>query len=91
MGRVHRRKGYLIPEAGRTARGTAIVNVLPLESGERITAMLLTREMETEEYLVMVTRNGTVKRIKLGLFETRPERPASGLCHWTRTTSLLPF
>lgn len=70
MGRVHRRKGYLIPEAGRTARGTAIVNVLPLESGERITAMLLTREMETEEYLVMVTRNGTVKRIKLGLLNT---------------------
>ncbi|MEI3129718.1 MAG: DNA gyrase C-terminal beta-propeller domain-containing protein [Oscillospiraceae bacterium] len=70
MGRVHRRKGYLIPEAGRTARGTAIVNVLPLESGERITAMLLTREMENEEYLVMVTRNGTVKRIKLGLLNT---------------------
>ena len=70
MGRVHRRKGYLIPEAGRTARGTAIVNVLPLESGERITAMLLTREMETEEYLVMVTRNGTVKRIKLELLNT---------------------
>ena len=70
MGRVHRRKGYLIPEAGRTARGTAIVNVLPLESGERITAMLLTREMETEEYLVMVTRTGTVKRIKLGLLNT---------------------
>ena len=90
MGRVHRRKGYLIPEAGRTARGTAIVNVLPLESGERITAMLLTREMETEEYLVMVTRNGTVKRIKLGLLNTA-RRPASGPCHWTRMTSLLPF
>ena len=43
-GRVHRKKGYLIPEAGRTARGTNIVNILPLEQGERVTAMLLTRE-----------------------------------------------
>ena len=41
-GRVHRKKGYLIPEAGRTARGTNIVNILPLEQGERVTAMLLT-------------------------------------------------
>ena len=44
LGRVHRRKGYLIPEAGRAARGTNIVNVLPLEQGETVTAMLLTRE-----------------------------------------------
>ncbi|MGN0981249.1 MAG: DNA gyrase C-terminal beta-propeller domain-containing protein, partial [Candidatus Avoscillospira sp.] len=64
-GRVHRRKGYLIPEASRTARGTAIVNVLPLEPEEKITAMLLTRESDEESYLVMVTRNGTVKRLRL--------------------------
>lgn len=64
-GRVHRRKGYLIPEAGRTARGTNIVNILPLEQEERVTAMLLTREFTDNEYLMMVTRQGTVKRIPL--------------------------
>lgn len=69
-GRVHRRKGYLIPEAGRTARGTAIVNVLPLEAEEKITAMLLTRDMQTDAYIVMVTRNGTVKRLKLERLNT---------------------
>ena len=69
-GKVHRRKGYLIPEAGRTARGTAIVNVLPLEQNEKITAMLLTRDMTTDEYLVMITRNGTVKRLKLEQLNT---------------------
>ena len=65
LGRVHRRKGYLIPEAGRTAKGTNIVNILPLENGERVTAMLLTREFTNNEYLMMVTRNGTVKRLQL--------------------------
>ncbi len=63
QGRVHHRKGYQIPEAGRTARGTAMVNVLPLEPGEVVTAMVVTREFDENEYLVMVTRNGTVKRI----------------------------
>ena len=62
-GRVHHRKGYQIPEAGRTARGTAIVNVLPLDPGESVTAMVITREFNDEEYLMMVTRKGTVKRI----------------------------
>ena len=65
FGRVHRRKGYLIPEAGRAARGTNIVNVLPLEQGETVTAMLLTREFSETEYLMMVTRGGTVKRMQL--------------------------
>ena len=62
-GKVHHRKGYQIPEAGRTARGTAIVNVLPLDPGESVTAMVITREFDENEFLVMVTRNGTVKRI----------------------------
>ena len=62
-GKVHHRKGYQIPEAGRTARGTAIVNVLPLEPGESVTAMVITREFNENEYLMMVTRKGTVKRI----------------------------
>jgi len=62
-GRVHHRKGYQIPESGRTARGTAIINVLPLEQGESVTAMVVTREFHEDEFLMMVTRNGTVKRI----------------------------
>ena len=62
-GRVHHRKGYQIPEAGRTARGTAIVNVLPLDADESVTAMVVTREFDENEYLMMVTRNGTIKRI----------------------------
>ncbi len=71
MGRVHHRKGYQIPEAGRTARGTAIVNILPLEPGEKVTAMVITREFYEDEYLMMVTRNGTVKRIPFVALNTR--------------------
>ena len=62
-GRVHHRKGYQVPESGRTARGTAIINVLPLEQGESVTAMVVTREFHEDEFLMMVTRQGTVKRI----------------------------
>ena len=62
-GKVHHRKGYQIPEAGRTARGTAMVNVLPLDPGESVTAMVITREFDENEYLMMVTKMGTVKRI----------------------------
>ncbi len=63
QGQVHHRKGYQIPEAGRTARGTAMVNILPLEPGENVTAMVVTREFHDDEYLMMVTKNGTVKRL----------------------------
>jgi len=63
-GRVYRKKGYNIPEAGRTAKGTNIVNLLPIEQGERVSAMIHTRDLEVDnEYLVMVTKNGTVKRM----------------------------
>ena len=70
LGRVHHRKGYQIPEAGRTARGTAIVNVLPLEPGEKVTAMVITREFDDKEFLMMVTRKGTVKRIPFVALKT---------------------
>ena len=70
-GRVHHRKGYQIPEAGRTARGTAIVNVLPLEQDEKVTALVVTREFYEDEYLMMVTRKGTVKRIPFIALNTR--------------------
>ena len=69
-GRVHHRKGYQIPEAGRTARGTAIINVLPLEPGESVTAMVVTREFDDNEFLMMVTSNGTVKRIPFVALKT---------------------
>ena len=71
LGKVHHRKGYQIPEAGRTARGTAIVNVLPLEPGENVTAMVITREFDENEYLMMCTRKGTVKRIPFIALSTR--------------------
>ena len=69
-GRVHLRKGYQIPEAGRTARGTAIVNVLPLEAGETVTAMVVTREFHDNEYLLMATRKGVVKRLPFVALKT---------------------
>ena len=71
LGKVHHRKGYQIPEAGRTARGTAMVNILPLEQGESVTAMVVTREFYEDEYLVMATRKGTVKRIPFVALNTR--------------------
>ena len=69
-GRVHVRKGYQIPEAGRTARGTAIVNILPLEQGEQVTAVVNTREFQPDEYLMMVTRKGTIKRMEFTALKT---------------------
>ena len=70
LGRVHQRKGYQIPEAGRTARGTAIINVLPLEPGESVTAMVITREFDENEFLMMVTEKGTVKRMPMMSLQT---------------------
>ncbi len=65
-GRVFRKKGYQIPEAGRTARGTNIVNVLQVEAGEKVAVMIHTRDISQRDepcYLTMFTRNGTVKRL----------------------------
>ena len=63
-GRVYRRKGYQIPASGKTAKGTNIVNVLPVEPGESVSAMIKTDDIsDGEKFLVMVTRNGTVKRL----------------------------
>ena len=65
-GRVFRKKGYQIPEAGRTARGTNMVNVLQVEAGEKVSAMIHTRDISDDgRYLVMITRNGTVKRLAM--------------------------
>ena len=65
-GKVYRKKGYQIPESGKTAKGTNIVNILQVETGERVQAMLHFREQTDEElYLFMTTRNGTVKRLEV--------------------------
>ena len=61
-GRVYRLKAYEIPEAGRTARGTAIINLLQLMPGERITAVIALNKFEEGKYLMMATRNGLVKK-----------------------------
>ena len=63
-GKVYRKKGYQIPESGKTAKGTNLINILQIEQGERVQAMLHYRETgEDQLYLMMVTRNGTVKRL----------------------------
>lgn len=70
QGRVHQMKGYRIPEAGRSARGTNIINLLPLEPEEKVTAMIPTPAFDEGIYLVMITRKGTVKRIALSMLHT---------------------
>ncbi len=62
MGRVYRLKAYEIPEAGRTARGTAIVNLLQMMPGERITAVIPMKEFDDRKYLVMATSGGMIKK-----------------------------
>ncbi len=62
-GRVYVKKGYRIPEAGRSARGTNLINILQLDPGEKVSAMIRGRGFDEDSYLVFVTRNGTVKRM----------------------------
>lgn len=65
QGRVYKLKGYQIPEAGRNAKGTNIINLLELQEGEKVTAMFPIREFTDDKYMVFVTRMGTVKRVVL--------------------------
>lgn len=65
MGRMYRLKAYQLPEAGRQAKGTPIINLLPVENGERITALISIKAFEEDKYIVMVTKNGIVKRTDL--------------------------
>ena len=65
-GKVYRKKGYQIPESGKAAKGVNIVNIIQVETGERVQAMLHFREQSEDElYLFMTTRNGTVKRLEV--------------------------
>ena len=68
-GRVYRLKGYEIPEAGRTARGVAIVNLLQLQAGEKITAVIPLKSYEDGKYLFMATRNGMVKKTDISEYQ----------------------
>jgi len=67
-GRIYKLKGYEIPEAGRTARGMAIVNLLQLQPGEKISAMVQMREFEDNKYLIMATKNGTIKKTPINAY-----------------------
>jgi DNA gyrase subunit A len=69
-GKVYRSKVYELPEASRTAKGRALVNVLPLREGERIQSVLSTRDFAESKYLVFATRHGTVKKTEFGAYNT---------------------
>ena len=69
MGRVYRIKAYEIPEASRTSRGTAIINLIPLQPDEKITAMIPIKEYEDNKYLFMATKNGIVKKTPIRDYE----------------------
>ncbi len=69
-GRVYRLKAYQIPEAGRQAKGTAVVNILPIETGEKITAVITLDSFDENKYLLMLTRNGTIKKTPLSEYDT---------------------
>jgi DNA gyrase subunit A len=69
-GKVYRSKVYELPEASRTAKGRALVNVLPLREGERIQSVLSTRDFAESQYLVFATRRGTVKKTEFGAYNT---------------------
>lgn len=68
FGRVYRIKGYQVPEAGRTARGLAIVNLLSISQGETITAVVPVKNFEDDKYLVMVTKSGVIKKTDMSSF-----------------------
>ena len=69
-GKVYRQKGYEIPEAGRTAKGTAIINLLPIEQGEKITAVIPVKEFKDDHFMFMATNKGTVKKTNLVDFDS---------------------
>lgn len=69
-GRMYKLKTYRIPEGGRTSKGTAIVNLLELESDEKITATIAIKDFDEGKYLVMMTRNGTIKKTPLSEYDT---------------------
>lgn len=69
-GRLHRKRGFHVPEAGRTAKGMNLSNLMPLEEGEKVTAMIPVRKEDPAQFLIMVTKTGTVKRIRLDALDS---------------------
>jgi len=69
-GRVYRLKGYNIPEAGRIAKGTNIINLIPIEQDEKVNTVIHFKEFEDDKYLTMVTKKGTIKRTALKDYDT---------------------
>ena len=69
-GNVYKLKAYEIPESGRTARGTAIVNLLPLRPDEKVNAMITTKDFKVARYLIFATKNGTVKKTLLSEYSS---------------------
>ncbi len=69
-GRVYRMKGYQIPESGRQAKGSAIVNLLPVEKDEKVTAMIPVKEFSEDKYLTMLTKKGIIKKTSLDCYDT---------------------
>ena len=70
LGKVYKIKAYEIPEASRTAKGTPVINFLNLNQGERVTAVIPVKEFADDNYLIMVTRNGTIKKTPMSQFDT---------------------
>ncbi|MDO9491512.1 DNA gyrase subunit A [Acetobacterium sp.] len=70
LGKVYRLKAFEIPEGGRTAKGTAIVNLLPLEAGEQIATMIPVKEFTADKYLIMATKQGIIKKTDLTEYDT---------------------
>lgn len=73
-GLVYQLKGYEIPESGRTAKGTAIINLLPLQKGEKITAIIPIKKFSEDKYLFMATLKGIVKKTQLTQFDTNRKK-----------------
>ena len=70
MGKVYKMKGYEVPEASRTAKGTPVINFLNLNSGEKVSAVIPVKEFSQENYLVMITRSGTIKKTPMSEFDS---------------------
>ena len=79
QGRVYHNKAYVIPEGSRTSKGLNIVNLLPLEAGEKVTVMLKMSEFEDDKYIVMGTKNGVVKRSQFGVYKTNRKGGVNGI------------
>ena len=89
-GKVYRLKVYELPEAQRTAKGRALVNLLPLREGERVQSVLSTRDFSEAPYLLFATRNGTVKKTELQDTTRRSEPTGSSRSRSETTTSSSP-